>query len=262
MKIYISERIQEDSFLDYIKNKLNLKNLEFLGYGAEGVTFAIDPYKVIKLTRTYPKDYEPFLNKKFNHLMNVYNIGEIDVPLKFIEKNKTQKIINFNVDNISSHSIESLKDNKIYYFIAERLYDSEYVNYDSHVMVKTVRRFLFINRINISYYDKIYDFFFNDAELLVDIKDEPSYIKDMYETMIKNIDNMTNEDMIYIKQLIEGFKELVNNNIYNFDLHPGNVLFNKDGVLKLIDYDYNIVIDKNLDNIYNKKYPMKNRVKI
>jgi thiamine kinase-like enzyme len=129
-------------------------------------------------------------------------------------------------------------------------------------MVKTVRRFLFINKINILDYDKVYDFFFNDAELLVDIKDEPSYVKDMYETMIKNIDNMTNEDMIYIKQLIEGFKELVNNNIYNFDLHPGNVLFNKDGVLKLIDYDYNIVIDKNLDNIYNKKYPMKNRVKI
>ena len=58
MRIYINERIEEETFLDYIKNKFNFSQLIPLGYGAEGITYQINSKKILKLTRTYPKKYE------------------------------------------------------------------------------------------------------------------------------------------------------------------------------------------------------------
>jgi hypothetical protein len=256
MKIYINERIQEDNFLEYIKNKLNLKKLEFLGTGAEGITFAINLYKVIKFTRTYPQDYEPFLNKNFNHLMNVYNVGEIDISKKFIHNStRNTKYIKFsNKENIYNYDVNVI-NNKIYYVIAERLYD----NIDINDVINAVVFLHYVMDTSIIDYSLIKDYFLKNKKINVDSDNQ--IVLQFYQRLVELKNNFTDKDIFYLKQLIKALEELFNNNIDGFDLRINNVLFTKDGDLKLIDYD-NVDYDDNLSNIRNKTAPMKNRIKI
>ena len=273
MRIYINERILEDSFLSYIKNRLKLKNLVFISHGAEGITFAINDYRIIKFTRTYPQDYEPFLNEKFDHLMNVYNIGEIDVPKKFITtlstNNDTKKYVKLKstVDDKFLYFIQSLKDNKIYYVIAERLYDNQWIK-DTYIneIINAINGYIYIYEVNITSYYDMYQFFLENKgieEMKEYVKSLSFYKRDTFDRLVNFKDTLSYRGKYYIYQILKAFEDISNvSDITHFDLHLGNILFNKKNEVKLIDYDNNFVDEKNINNISSIKNSMKNRVKI
>lgn len=265
MKIYINEKIQEDNFIDYIKNKFKFKNLEYLGSGLEGATYKIDPYRVIKFTRTSPVDYRPFLNRRFTHLMNVYAIGQIEVPSKFIEYSDTDGdyiLVNIpkSKDNNGIKPLNVYK-NKIYYIISQMLYKPNNINIIKQV-VTIIREFFILNKINIWDYDILYNYFFEDGDFVVDVYNLSLLDKRIYNDIIKAKKTFKYQHYRILLQIIKGFEELTDNDIDAFDIHSGNIMMTKDGTLKLIDYDMNFQMDNNLANIANKKKTLSSTIKI
>lgn len=265
MKIYINEKIQEDNFIDYIKNKFKFKNLEYLGSGLEGAVFKINPYKVIKFTRTLPVDYRPFLNRRFKHLMNVYAIGEIDVPSKFI--NSYPDVDDPDVDEYDyiilnkSRDVLNVYKNKIYYIISQMLYKPNNIDIIKQV-VTVIRDFFILNKINIWDYDILYNYFFEDGDFVVDVYNLSGLNKRIYNDIIKAKKTFKYEHYRILLQIIKGFEELTDNDIDAFDIHSGNIMMTKDGTLKLIDYDMNFNKQKNLANINDKKGVLSSTIRI
>ena len=224
MRIYINERIDENNFTEYIKNKLNLKNMEFLGYGFEGVVYAIDKYRVIKFTPNYPSGMQNLLNKSFKHLMNVYTIGKIEVPKKFIEKiGDRASRVSFSTDS-DFNKPTYIKGQHIYYIISERL-----IPVPSLKSANQSKDTGILSAINI-----IHDFLVNDKYTVHDHDILYDYFNDNY--MIKKL-ALKKNDIKIINQVLLGFKELSENNIIFKDLNRNNIMQNADGVIKIIDYD-------------------------
>lgn len=217
MKIFISERIEEQNFLLYIQNKLNISSLEYLDTGYEGIVYAINDYKVIKLTRNNPITFKSLINKNFKHLMNVYSIGEIIIPKKFIDSKG-----NIIIDG-KSYSINN--EGKYYYIISERLYELSYL--------KAV------------YIDEIYDMLYRlTKEYNFNIVKDINKNINLIINTIEDSEELNDDGKKLALELIECFKELGKSEIKDFDFHTGNIMMNKNNVLKLIDYD---------DNLYGKK---------
>ena len=208
-------KIQEDNFIDYVKNKFGFKKLEYINSGIEGTVYNIDDKKILKITRNIPIGYKNFLNKKFKNLMNVYSIGEITVPNKFITSwSRDYYTI---LDGKNQIAFIKKGQQKVFFVIAERLYP--YKNMDALENI--------INPLGFSMY--YYGWSTSDYEY---IYHNPNDIYDInYE--------FTDEEINIFEQIIYAFKELHENGIKKFDFNIGNILTNKQGQLKLIDYDDN-----------------------
>lgn len=207
-------KIQEDNFIEYIKNKFGFKKLEYINSGIEGTVYNIDDKKVLKITRNIPIGYKNFLNKNFKHLMNVYNIGEITVPKKFI----TSWSRDYYTILDGNNTIAFIKkgQQKVFFVIAERLYP--YKNMDTlEDIINPLSHSMSYYGWSTSDYEYIYynsNYIFNDRIL-------------------------TDEEINIFEQIIDALKELHENGIKKFDFNTGNILTNKQGQLKLVDYDDN-----------------------
>lgn len=84
----------------------------------------------------------------------------------------------------------------------------------------------------------------------------------MYNALYDSQIELTDDHYEILLEIIEGFKELVDNRIYKYDIHSDNVMMTKDGTLKLIDYDMNYNEAKKLANIANKKKTLSSTIKI
>lgn len=212
MKIFLTERIEENNILEYIKYKLNLKDLYFLASGEEGAVYEIDKFRVIKLTKNNPYMFKHFLNKQFKHLMNVYNIGEIEIPSKFIGSGQIY------LPPIKFFELNS--NHKLYYIISENL--------------------VYLPDKIVNYVYEIMDIY---AKYTREYKKNSLYVirnhkKSLLEA-IKQNKKLDDKGKLIGYQIVAAMQELVDNGIEDFDLHEGNIMLDRKGNIKLIDFDDN-----------------------
>jgi predicted RNA-binding Zn-ribbon protein involved in translation (DUF1610 family) len=201
---------------DKLSKRLNLKIGDPIAGGTEGIIFEIDKYKVIKISGPHnPID----INKPY------HRYGKLT-------KKNFKRIVNIHQSGIYHYSH---LDVTVEFIIMERL-DEKSTEKIGDDIYEISLRLMQLGILKHDYIDEALDFI-----LATKIKDLKKIIPNRFMNLVTQIKKLQ--------------QELLINNIKMIDFHPGQLCYNRFGVLKLIDVsdNYTDEIHKNVIEESNNK---------